>query len=64
MKLATLLECPTSHPTHLEACLQQADPVKITSKQYDILTQPTILPFPFVPLVDGDFLPDEVEVRV
>lgn len=64
MKLATLLECPTSHPAHLEACLQQADPGKISSKQYDVVTQPTILAYSFVPVVDGDFLPDEVEVCV
>lgn len=64
MKLAASLECPTSHPAHLEACLQQADPGKITSKQYDVVTSLAIIALPFVPVVDGDFLPDEVEVRV
>ncbi|KAM7399510.1 hypothetical protein PAMP_018777 [Pampus punctatissimus] len=62
MKLAKLLECPTSHPAHLEACLQKADAGKITSKQYDVLVKPTMLAFPFIPNVDGDFLPDNVEV--
>ncbi|XP_044059306.1 acetylcholinesterase-like [Siniperca chuatsi] len=62
MKLAKLLGCPTSHPAHLEACLQQADPGKITLKQYDVLTQTTILALIFVPHVDGDFLPDTVEM--
>ncbi|XP_062275007.1 acetylcholinesterase-like [Scomber scombrus] len=62
VKLATLLDCPTSHPDQLEACLQKADARKIASKQYDILKKPTLLAFPFLPHVDGDFLPDEIEV--
>ncbi|XP_054651056.1 acetylcholinesterase-like isoform X2 [Dunckerocampus dactyliophorus] len=62
MKLATLLGCPTSSSTQLDMCLQKFDPWSITSKQYDVLTQPAVLATPFVPLVDGDFLPDEPEV--
>ncbi|XP_042269178.1 acetylcholinesterase-like [Thunnus maccoyii] len=62
MMLATLLKCPKSHPNHVEACLQKADAGKITSKQYDVLKQPTFLATPFVPHVDGDFLPDKPEV--
>ncbi|XP_038549846.1 cholinesterase-like [Micropterus salmoides] len=62
MKLATLLGCPTSNPAHLETCLQQADPEKITLNQYYVFTQPTMLAFFFVPHVDGDFIPDTVEV--
>ncbi|KAI3354402.1 hypothetical protein L3Q82_018921, partial [Scortum barcoo] len=62
LKLATLLECPTSHPVQLEACLQKADPGKITLKQFDVLTQPKMASFPFAPLIDGDILPDTVEV--
>ncbi|XP_008283300.1 cholinesterase-like isoform X2 [Stegastes partitus] len=61
LMLAKLLGCPTSHPA-LEDCLQLADPQKITTKQYDVLTQPELLALPFVPHVDGDFLPDKVEV--
>ncbi|XP_035535867.1 acetylcholinesterase-like [Morone saxatilis] len=61
-KLATLLGCPTSNAAHLEACLQQADPGKITAKQNDVLTHPTILALAFGPVVDRDFLPDNVEV--
>lgn len=64
MKLATLLECSTDHPDHLEACLQKADAGKIASKQYDILDQPAITAIPFAPHADGDFLPDNFEVGV
>ncbi|KAM6987714.1 acetylcholinesterase-like [Tautogolabrus adspersus] len=62
VKLAASLECPTSNGAQLEACLQKADPGKLTSKTYDVLTKPALLTLPFVPVVDGDFLPDTVEV--
>lgn len=62
LMLAKTLGCPTSHAAHLEACLQKADPLKIISKQNDVITTPTLLAFPFVPNVDGDFLPDKPEV--
>lgn len=60
--LATSLGCSTSDPAHLEACLQQADAGEITSKQNDVITQPSILVLPFLPVVDGDFIPDKPEV--
>ncbi|XP_030600407.1 acetylcholinesterase isoform X1 [Archocentrus centrarchus] len=60
--LARLLECPTSDPVRLEACLQQADVKKIAMKQFDVLKQPLLLAIPFIPHVDGAFLPDDVEV--
>lgn len=62
--LASSLGCSMSHPADLEACLRKADPGKITSKQYDVLTQPSILALPFLPVVDEDFLPDKPEVGV
>ncbi|XP_074497801.1 acetylcholinesterase-like [Sebastes fasciatus] len=62
MKLATLLGCPQSPPAALEACLQQADAKEITSKQHDVFIKPSAIALPFVPLADGDFLPDEIEV--
>lgn len=61
MKLVTLLGCPTSPPSDVEACLLQANPQTIASKQSD--AAPLILT-PFVPHVDGDFLPDKAEVGV
>lgn len=61
MKLVTLLGCPTSPPAKMENCLKQADPLTILSKQSDI--QKEMADFaPFVPHVDGDFLPDKAEV--
>ncbi|KAM4742246.1 acetylcholinesterase-like [Anableps anableps] len=64
LMLAKLLDCPTHHSARLETCLQQADPQKISVKQYESITQPSILSLPFVPNVDGDFLPAEVEVML
>ncbi|XP_071352795.1 acetylcholinesterase-like [Trachinotus anak] len=60
LRMASSLGCPTSPPAKLEACLQSADPEKITVKQYDVTT--SILSLVFVPVVDGDFLPDKPEV--
>ncbi|XP_017279527.1 acetylcholinesterase [Kryptolebias marmoratus] len=62
LRLAELLGCPTSHPTRVEACLQQADPQEIALKQYKLVSQASILDFPFLPVVDGNFLPARVEV--
>ncbi|XP_021164370.2 LOW QUALITY PROTEIN: acetylcholinesterase [Fundulus heteroclitus] len=63
LKLAKELDCPTHHSARLEACLQQADPQKISVKQFEII-QPSLLSLPFVPNVDRDFLPAEVEVML
>ncbi|XP_068174426.1 acetylcholinesterase-like [Antennarius striatus] len=60
--LAKILGCPTSDSDYLETCLQEAEPKKMTSKQYEVLTKVSITPFPFVPVVDGVFLPEKVEV--
>ncbi|XP_063763739.1 cholinesterase-like [Eleginops maclovinus] len=62
MKLATLLGCPTSPPADMEACLQKVDPHQISLNQFDVLVQPSFIGLPFVPHVDGDFLPDKIEV--
>ncbi|XP_028321562.1 acetylcholinesterase-like [Gouania willdenowi] len=62
LKLATLLGCPTSPPARLETCMQLADPKKIVEEQYNVFTKPSLLGFAFLPQVDGDFLPDQVEV--
>ncbi|KAF7664147.1 hypothetical protein LDENG_00187490 [Lucifuga dentata] len=60
--LAKLLGCPLSPPVNLEMCLRKADANKIIAKQYEVLERPGLLPNPFVPHADGDFLPDEPEV--
>ncbi|KAK0153769.1 Cholinesterase [Merluccius polli] len=59
--LASLLGCPLSPEADLERCLQRADPEDIVTQQYELL-QPSALQLPFLPSVDGDFLPDEPEV--
>ncbi|XP_029028211.1 cholinesterase-like [Betta splendens] len=63
LKLAKALDCSTSDPAALEACLQKADAEKITLKQHNVLTERhDILSLPFLPVVDGDVLPDNPEV--
>ncbi|KAG7479557.1 acetylcholinesterase-like [Solea senegalensis] len=52
LSLAKSLGCPTSNSAKLEACLQQVDTGKISSA----ISQP------FIPIVDGNFLPDKPEV--
>ncbi|XP_047246672.1 acetylcholinesterase-like isoform X3 [Girardinichthys multiradiatus] len=64
LMLAKVLDCPTHHSAHLETCLQQAEPQKISVKQYEVILQPSVFSFPFVPNVDGNFLPAEVEVML
>uniref|UniRef100_A0A667ZYD9 Carboxylic ester hydrolase n=1 Tax=Myripristis murdjan TaxID=586833 RepID=A0A667ZYD9_9TELE len=56
------LGCPLSPPADLEACLQKADPQHIVIKQYEVLTQPSLLLLPFLPHVDNNFLLQEPEV--
>lgn len=62
LMLAKSLGCPTSSQPQLEACLQKADPEKVALQQFDVLTQPEVVATPFVPHVDGDFLPDKPQV--
>lgn len=62
LMLAKLVDCPSSPAARLEACLQQADPQKVSNKQFDVLTQLSLLSLPFTPHVDGNFLPDDVDV--
>lgn len=61
-KLGEVLGCSTSQPAQLESCLQQADPMTITSRQYEVLTQQALLGLAFQPVIDGDFIPDKVEM--
>ncbi|XP_008423569.1 acetylcholinesterase isoform X1 [Poecilia reticulata] len=61
LKLAKLLGCPVDHPSRLENCLLNADPKKMFLKQHENLIPPSVLPFPFVPHIDGDFLPSDIE---
>ncbi|XP_030007080.1 acetylcholinesterase-like [Sphaeramia orbicularis] len=59
--LVKKLGCPTSPAAALEVCLEKADPEEISSKQYEVLTKPSIISLPFAPHVDGNFLPDTIE---
>ncbi|XP_034404571.1 cholinesterase-like [Cyclopterus lumpus] len=62
--LAKLLGCPESSPSDMKACLQQADPMELTLKQYDVIIWPSLIGIPFGPYVDGYFLQDTVEASL
>ncbi|XP_068441606.1 cholinesterase-like [Clinocottus analis] len=61
LKLATLLGCPQSPQSDMRACLQEADPMEVVLKQYEVVPQRALLNLPFIPHVDGHFLTDTVE---
>lgn len=61
IKLGTLLECPTSDPAELETCLQKVNASQIVVAQFGVASNAA---YPFVPVVDGVFLPDKPEVSV
>lgn len=57
-----MLECPISNPAELEACLQRVDASVLLTTQFGVLTEGGFGSFPFLPVVDGVFLPDTFEV--
>uniref|UniRef100_A0A3B5R1T2 Carboxylic ester hydrolase n=1 Tax=Xiphophorus maculatus TaxID=8083 RepID=A0A3B5R1T2_XIPMA len=61
LKLAKLLDCPVDDPARLEYCLLNADPEKMSLKQFENLVPPSVLSMPFVPHIDGDVIPSDIE---
>lgn len=57
-----MLGCSNSTPAALETCLQQANVTEVAMRQYDVFTSSELLGIPFLPVVDGDFLPSDVDV--
>uniref|UniRef100_A0A3Q4B2L6 Carboxylesterase type B domain-containing protein n=1 Tax=Mola mola TaxID=94237 RepID=A0A3Q4B2L6_MOLML len=57
-KLGSLLGC--SDPAELEACLQQVDVNQLATMQFGVMG-PGFGGYPFIPVVDGVFLPDTIE---
>uniref|UniRef100_A0A3Q3X9W9 Carboxylic ester hydrolase n=1 Tax=Mola mola TaxID=94237 RepID=A0A3Q3X9W9_MOLML len=57
-KLGSLLGC--SDPAELEACLQQVDVNQLATMQFGVMG-PGLGGYPFIPVVDGVFLPDTIE---
>ncbi|XP_034024017.1 cholinesterase-like [Thalassophryne amazonica] len=60
--LAKKVDCPVSPQSAMEACLQKIEPEKLIQLEFNVHTQPSFLYLPFIPVVDGDFLPDNVDV--
>ncbi|XP_023206735.1 acetylcholinesterase-like isoform X1 [Xiphophorus maculatus] len=61
LKLAKLLGCSVDDPAPLEYCLLNADPEKMSLKQFENLVPPSVLSMPFVPHIDGDVIPSDIE---
>lgn len=62
-KLGELLGCPTSDPADLEACMQQADASQMAMMQYGAVESGSAST-PFIPIIDGVFIPDTIEVCI
>uniref|UniRef100_A0A4W6E800 Carboxylic ester hydrolase n=2 Tax=Lates calcarifer TaxID=8187 RepID=A0A4W6E800_LATCA len=56
-RLAKNVGCSTD-PAEMEACLQKASADDILLQQFYVFTKASILGSPFVPVVDGDFVPE------
>lgn len=58
LALAQVLHCTSSNEMEILSCLQNKDPQEIFNQQGAVLTSRSLLELPFIPVVDGDFLPD------
>uniref|UniRef100_A0A3Q3WB44 Carboxylic ester hydrolase n=1 Tax=Mola mola TaxID=94237 RepID=A0A3Q3WB44_MOLML len=63
-KLGTAVGCSTSDPAKMEACLQQVNVTTIAKAQNGVLTNGALSDIPFLPVIDGVFLPDTVDVML
>uniref|UniRef100_A0A3B3UY59 Carboxylic ester hydrolase n=2 Tax=Poecilia latipinna TaxID=48699 RepID=A0A3B3UY59_9TELE len=61
IKLALLIGCPVNNPHRMEYCLQDAYVGEIVRLQYEKLVPLSLLPYPFVPHIDGDVIPSDIE---
>ncbi|XP_032446200.1 acetylcholinesterase-like [Xiphophorus hellerii] len=59
--LAKLLGCPVGSSYRMGYCLQDASAEDIVNKQYENLVPPSVLSVPFVPNIDGDVIPSDIE---
>ncbi|XP_043974962.1 cholinesterase-like [Gambusia affinis] len=59
--LAKLLKCPVDSPYRMAFCLQDASAEDLANKQYENLVPPSILSVPFIPNIDGDVIPSDIE---
>uniref|UniRef100_A0A8C8RLW8 Carboxylesterase type B domain-containing protein n=1 Tax=Pelusios castaneus TaxID=367368 RepID=A0A8C8RLW8_9SAUR len=56
--LGQLLGCTNSEDTALVGCLQGKEPKELSKNQLFVLRHKELMGLPFVPIPDGDFLPD------
>ncbi|XP_043933097.1 acetylcholinesterase isoform X2 [Protopterus annectens] len=63
-RLAELLECPINNDTEMIDCLRTKEPQAVVDKEFYALPYQTIFRFPFVPVIDGDFLQDTPETML
>ncbi|XP_078526161.1 acetylcholinesterase isoform X2 [Lissotriton helveticus] len=59
--LAKLVGCERNNDTDLVNCLRTKHPQELIDEEWSVLPQPSVFRFAFVPVVDGDFLPEPAE---
>uniref|UniRef100_A0A3B3XNV1 Carboxylic ester hydrolase n=1 Tax=Poecilia mexicana TaxID=48701 RepID=A0A3B3XNV1_9TELE len=64
IKLALLIGCPVNNPHRMEYCLQDAYVGEIVRLQHDRLVPLSLFPHPFVPHIDGEVIPSDIEVKL
>ncbi|XP_019345837.1 acetylcholinesterase [Alligator mississippiensis] len=63
LELAHRVGCPAGgNDSEVVACLRSRSPQDLIDQEWGVLPQPSVFRFPFVPVVDGDFLADSPEV--
>uniref|UniRef100_H3CMY0 Carboxylic ester hydrolase n=1 Tax=Tetraodon nigroviridis TaxID=99883 RepID=H3CMY0_TETNG len=62
-KLGMLVGC-SNISSDLETCLQNTDATGLLKVQYGVLSNPSTSDIPFLPVVDGVFLPDEIDALI
>uniref|UniRef100_A0A4W3H470 Carboxylic ester hydrolase n=1 Tax=Callorhinchus milii TaxID=7868 RepID=A0A4W3H470_CALMI len=63
-QLGQLLNCQASSDRELVSCLRTREPRELIEKEWLVLPYSGLFRFPFVPVVDGTFLPDSPEAMM
>ncbi|TWW63685.1 acetylcholinesterase [Takifugu rubripes] len=64
MMLANLVGCNVVNDTELVDCLRSKRPDELLNQEFKVLPWASIFRFPFVPVVDGDVLPDSPQAMI
>ncbi|XP_029436114.1 acetylcholinesterase isoform X2 [Rhinatrema bivittatum] len=62
--LCNLLGCNGNNDSELVNCLRTKEPQELIDKEWSVLPYSSVFRFPFVPIIDGDFIPDTPEAML